>query len=97
MVTFAEVNTAIITGKLDIDLDALERAIRNRRLNIGYTLRRGDIVELKGLRPQYLNGHKAKVIKINSTTASIQLEQPAGHRFPAGYTIRCPLTCLSKV
>lgn len=96
--SFGTVNTAIISGELDGDLDRLIETCRNRKVqmgrDLGRQLRPGDRVCCQGLRPRYINGVPAKVVQVNQTTVTIIFEEPTG-RF-AG-KVRCPLTAIVKM
>jgi hypothetical protein len=60
------------------------------------TIKVGDVVVLKNLRPKYINGLKGKVVEKKRTKISVELHtgQDTG-RF--GRRVTCPASCLEKV
>jgi hypothetical protein len=66
---------------------------------VAATLRKGAKVRISfkaNLRPRYILGTEAEVIKVNQTTATIRLGEVIGGtgRFYTGQEIRCPLDSL---
>lgn len=98
MHTEDEFYTAILTGRVDAGIDRLERALDERRkalarrvlsgLNPGDTVRFTDKV-----RPRYLIGATASVVRVNNATAVVRLTSPVyGPRYRG--EIRVPATLL---
>ena len=98
MIDFGMVNTAIIVGELDDYLDVITQACHNRKRikgqNLGRELRVGDRVTCQGLRPAYVNGHPATVVRVLQTKALIRFDGGAG-RFQG--ECRCPLSALVRI
>jgi len=78
---YTDVHAAIHTGDLDEHLERIARAAHDRmkylrekatKRNIN-TLSPGDIVEIDGLRPKYINGLHAEVVEIHRTKVSIRI------------------------
>ena len=98
--TAPDIALAILDGKFDGDLDALSNAIRERRKvadNLkGLFLRAGDRVQFNDkVRPKYLQGVKATVVRVNKTRAVIKLDDPTG-RYGTGNTT-APYAIIDKV
>lgn len=107
----ATIDNGIAANQFSIhDLKTLRKYIYNRedelrkqsgRL-VAASLRPGCAVRIShkaNLRPKYILGTEATVIKINKTTASITLGEVRGGsgRFCTGQEIRCPLDALELV
>jgi hypothetical protein len=91
---------AIMSGQYDADLDTLTNVIRERRKQQeqvkGMFLRPGDRVCFNDkVRPKYLRGAQATVVKVNKTRAVIQLDDKTG-RFGTGNT-NAPFAIIDKV
>ena len=76
-------------------------AQRQEGRKVAATLTTGGKVRIRHnahLRPRYILGTLAEVVKINKTTATIILgEVRGGTRFQTGQEIRCPLDALEPV
>jgi hypothetical protein len=75
---------------------------RQAGAKVAATLRKGSKVRISftaNLRPRYLLGTHATVIKVNKATANIRLGEVIGGtgRFYTGQEIRCPLDSLELV
>jgi hypothetical protein len=94
----------IISGTHDAELGSLSDAIHERKklkrsqetATAMATIRVGDVVVLKNLRPKYINGLKGKVVSKARSKISVRLNdgQNTG-RF--GQSVTCPASCLDKV
>lgn len=91
----------IILGAHDADLDAAERAIRERRRILAAAavadVRRGDTVRFNDtIRPKYLAGLRATVERVNGKSLAVKVvaeDAATAQRF--GYsTFRCPVTLI---
>lgn len=85
-----ELLTAIRNGNYDQNLDGIRHAIIDRqkaKAPRAYEFRPGQRVFFNSkVRPQYLQGVGATVVKINHTKIVVDLDQPAG-RFYKGVTV----------
>jgi len=102
------IDDSIADGTLDFDnlselgshvYDCRREVQRADGRKVAATLQRGSKVRIKfdaHLRPRYILGTEAEVLKINKTTASIILGEVRGGsgRFETGQEIRCPLDSL---
>lgn len=84
--TASDIIRDIMKGDADDNLDGVLAAIRDRRQLAGraafHTLRAGDKVRLQNLRPKYLIGMTATVIRKNNTRIVVTLDEaPPGARF----------------
>ena len=92
----------IISGMMDSELDAISKAIDTRKKLLRETkialtmsdLKIGDKVKLRDLRPKYINGIVAEVVKLNRTTVAVRMPERSG-RFSG--IVNCPASCLDKV
>lgn len=79
----------------------LRESRRMEGSRVAATLRGGAKVRIRrdaALRPRYILGIEATVVKVNQTTATITLgEVRHGGRFFTGQEIRCPLEALELV
>lgn len=92
--SIAQLTSAINTGVLDNDLSTISRAIKLRRDSLSNhklaEISCGDTVYFgKDVRPEYLFGKPAKVVKINQKSIVVNLIYPAG-RFSSN--IRTPIS-----
>jgi hypothetical protein len=97
--TFGEVNTAIITGTFDAELGRIRQSIKTREemLSLAFkaSLSVGDTVKFTDrVRPTYLRGMKAEVVKINDKRIKIKLPEAVG-RFSG--IITTPVDLVEKV
>lgn len=95
-----DVALAILDGKMDDSLDALTGAIRERRKQAdnlkGLFLKAGDRVRFNNtVRPKYMAGVMATVVRVNKTRAVVKLDDPTG-RFGTGNTT-APFSLIDKV
>lgn len=78
----AQVISAIEAGYLDLNLDAIQKAIQNRKAVktkiLFYALKPGDKVKLKNISPKYLVGVTATVKRVRTTTLTVDLDEPQG-------------------
>ena len=88
----------ILDGALDDHLSYLTDVIRERRekltTRITASLSAGDTVKMVGIRPKYMIGVTAKVIRVNRKRAVVILDHPTG-RFHGEITV--PLNCMQKI
>ena len=93
---------AAIIGADAATLVQFEQACRSRRAYLAqsnrFTLKAGTRVVTSGLRPGYMNGLVATVVKVNTTTAEVTFDpdQNLG-RFQGARGVRCPLTALTPI
>lgn len=93
----------IYQGKLDGHLSALAAAIRDRQKAIAQrdmgSLQPGDMVAFTGkIRPAYLAGLTATVVRVNQTTVTVSVPRaPAYGRFSGSPALRCPLTLVQRL
>lgn len=97
--TFGQVNTAIITGVFDTELDLINRSIKTRKdmlsamlknsLNIGDKVKFNDTTK-----PTYMRGMVATVTQIRRERVSVKLDKPTG-RFQG--EIVTPVSLLVKL
>jgi hypothetical protein len=87
---------SIINGEADNDLDAIIQAVRTRRqslasLNVS-SLHVGDTVHFSAeIRPRYLIGLPATVVKINPKSITVNCPDDADYgRFQGSKNVRCP-------
>jgi hypothetical protein len=98
-ITFATINTAIITGDLDESLDFIKHAIKTREEMLQGQLKRslsiGDKVKFNDqTTPIYMRGMVATIIKINRERVVVNMDNPTG-RFRNNVTV--PFSLLEKV
>lgn len=101
--TSNDIIAAIHSGSHDKDMAAIFAAVSSRKnfqhdmvaVQLRNALRVGSEVYFnRDTRPNYLIGAKAKVIKVNSTTARVQVIEGDGGRFGTR-PFKSPLTLLS--
>lgn len=97
--TFGVINTAILTGKLDSELDLITRSIKTRKEMLDTVLKNslkvGDKVKFNDTtKPTYMRGMVATVTEIRRERVSVKLEKPTG-RFQS--EIVTPVSLLVKV
>lgn len=97
--TFATVNTAIITGEFDNELDLIAQSIKTRKgmLQLAFksTLKVGDKVKFNDqTKPTYMRGMLATIVKVNRERVMVKMDKPTG-RFTG--TITTPVSLLEKV
>lgn len=99
----AEIRDAILSGAADGKTDMIYDAIKRRRAALASELRHelspGDEVRIQGLRPAYINGLHAEVVKVKQTRADVRIidaHRVAAKRFGHG-TVTAPLTALVPV
>ena len=96
-----EVIRAIQYGEVDENLRAIQRVVQERiKINAMVemmTLCKDDVVKFNDqIRPAYLRGMMAKVIKINKTTVTVEMLDDHG-KFRQGSKVRVPATLLESV
>ena len=96
----ATIVTAIRTGEFDDRLDAIIAAATERRAELNpsdvSSLKVGDHVEFNSkVRPKYMIGLKAIVVKVNGKSACVDCGPDAG-RFANKKGVRAPLTLLKR-
>jgi hypothetical protein len=101
--TLLDFQARLFAGDLDLHLDALEQAVRQRRAAVKIAqaaaygahatpgrLCLGATVRFNDrTRPAYLRGVEARVVKVNPKAVKVVLDRDQG-RFKAGYEIRVP-------
>ena len=97
--TFGAVNTAIITGEFDAELDRLVQTINTRRdmlnLQLKNSLSVGDKVRFKdNTKPTYMRGMVGTVISIKRERVGVRLEKAVG-RFRGDLVT--PVSLIEKV
>jgi hypothetical protein len=99
----AEVAADIIKGHHDEELDAIYRALKQRHkalqqaagLILEHAFNVGDRVELKDVKPKYMNGHKGEIVAgPNGGLFDVRLDKPHG-KFRE--VIRCRPQTLRKL
>jgi len=92
----------IKTGQCDDLLDAIVNAVKERRQALARgTLRQinvGDDVRFNAnIRPTYLRGLTAKVVKVNGSSVKVDIDvNPAYGRFSGARNVRCPATLVES-
>lgn|SRR5690625_2904621 len=93
---YADIRKAILNGALDAQLPNLQKDLRAREQALAAInareLQPGDVVTIHGLRPAYINGQEATIIRVNKTRVVVTFNNPnaAGRFAHAHATI--PLT-----
>jgi len=93
--------TDILNGTYDSALDQIAAACHERRKLLRNakaavtmaTVQVGTMVRLKGLRPKYINGVRAKVVGKRRTKLSVCLDE-SRQRYLRGMTIIVPSSCV---
>jgi len=102
---YSEIRSALLAGELDQHLTQLATDVRARKetiaakraLDARLTLRPGATVTVNGLRPSYINGLSATVVKVNKTRAVVRFNAPeAAGRF-GGKDVTVPLANITLV
>jgi hypothetical protein len=87
----------VLSGKLDDHLSLISDKVRYRREEltsiVAARLRMGDAVKIIGIKPKYMIGATAKIVRVNRTRAVVNLDRDFG-RFCGDITV--PLACLQK-
>jgi hypothetical protein len=96
--TFGAINTAIICGELDNELDLIARGIQTRREMLNAQLKNslnvGDKVRFKdNTKPTYMRGMVATIISIKRERVVVKMEKPVG-RFSGSLTT--PVSLIEK-
>jgi|688.fasta_scaffold359841_3 hypothetical protein len=96
-----EIIRAIQYGEVDPNLRAIQKVVQERiKINAMVemmTLCKDDVVKFnQQIRPAYLRGMMAKVVKVNKTTVTVEMMDDHG-KFPQGSKARVPATLLEKV
>ena len=97
-ISIDDIITAILTGRLDEDLDDIERRIQHRKKDLSreqlLELSPGDIVEFHGqARPKYLHGLRAEVIEPKQSRVHVRIipeDRAKARRFGHGTVIAYP-------
>ncbi len=97
--TFGAINTAIISGEFDSELDLITRSIKTRKEMLDAMLKNslkvGDKVKFNdNTKPTYMRGMVATVTQIRRERVSGKLEKPTG-RFQS--EIVTPVSLLVKL
>ena len=97
--TFGDINTAIITGEFDNELDRISQSIKTRKEMLDAVLKNslkvGDKVRFnKSTKPVYMRGMLATVTQIRRERVSEKRDNPTG-RFQS--EIVTPVSVLEKV
>lgn len=97
-ITATDILNAIASGQLDDHLSDIGHACNHRHRARGQenrsTFSIGDEVILSGLKPKYINGHRATITAIHQSKATIELTNGPVGRFQ-GDALRVPLACLT--
>jgi len=97
--TFGDINTAIITGEFDNELDRISQSIKTRKEMLDAVLKNslkvGDKVKFNDTtKPTYMRGMVATVTQIRRERVRVKLDKPTG-RFQS--EIVTPVSLLVKV
>lgn len=101
--TAQDLALAILDGKFDEDLDAITGAVRQRRKQVDSIkllfCGPGDTVQFNStIRPKYLQGLTATVVKVNKTTITVTCpDDPRYGRFQNSKAVKCPSSLFDKV
>jgi hypothetical protein len=98
-ITFGAINTAIITGEFDNELDLIAQSIKTRRDMLSAKLKSslsiGDKVKFNDqTNPAYMRGMVATVVNIKRERVVVRMDKPTG-RFTGSITT--PVSLLEKV
>lgn len=100
MTNLSDIIKGIDAGDFDADLSYLTEYIRGRRDYLAQQqaseLAPGDTVRLDDIRPKYLIGATATVVRVRQKKVVCTLDHPNG-KFPPGAEVAIPLVCVSKV
>lgn len=105
-ISFGEIAKAIMDGEVDNQLDKLDRLIRDRQRMVrqakaaitAVSLEEGAKVRfVKSIRPTYLQGVIATVIKVNRTGAIVKIDDPIAAGRYGRLPVRCPADLLEAV
>lgn len=103
MANVTEINTAIMNGELDNTLEEISKAIVERRkivARIGlFSIKAGDKIKFnKRVRPAYLAGLCATVVKVNGASVVVETPvSPAYSRFSGHKNLRVPASLVEKI
>lgn len=97
--SFATINTSIITGQLDAELDLITRSIKTRKDMLSAMLKNslniGDKVKFNDqTKPTYMRGMTATIVSIKRERVEVKMDKPTG-RFTGLLTT--PVSLLEKV
>ena len=97
--TPSQIATAIISGELDNGFDTIKSAIILRKRSLDSVLMNSLKVKdavyfTESVRPKYLSGVKAIIVKVNRTRVQVRLAVPQG-RF--GGTINVPTSLITTI
>ena len=88
----------VLSGKLDDHLSYISNTVRGRReeltSRVAASLQMGDAVKIIGIKPKYMIGATAKIVRVNRKRAVVNLDRDFG-RFHGDITV--PLACLQKI
>ncbi len=92
-----DVSILIRAGRFDDHLEALARVLEDRRREVVIDAARafqpGDRVTITTVSPKYMQGAKATLSRVNTSTATVILAE-ARRRFRAGQEVKVPLSSL---
>ncbi len=94
------VRERVIKGELDTDLEGIIQAVnyRKERLNDrkAFLFKNGQRVRFNShVRPLYMRGLEATIVKVNRTTVGVKLDSSAG-RFGTS-VIKCPFNIIDAI
>lgn len=105
-ITSDQIILALATGNHDADLEKIKGVLEQRRslqkdkvlLDLASSLKPGETVTFNNkTHPRYMIGLKAKVIKLNSTTCWVEMEDRSqAGRFGRSSKIKAPYSLLVK-
>lgn len=101
-ITSQDIVSAIISGDLDDDFDTIKQAIKMRGEHLAQarrlSLKPGDTVVFTNLRPKYLIGLEAEVVKINPKKVVLKCpDKPEYGRFAGSSNVSCQPDMIEKV
>lgn len=100
-VTYSQLKTAILTGKVDEHLEQIERDVRARREIRGSMFNEGDAVELVYISPKSLDGRRGTIKQLirgrGKTKARVELDYPWTDRGYPQKEITVYVSCLKEV
>lgn len=98
----AEIVGNIITGECDDVLNEIVKAVNDRRNSIASdkinSLSVGDVVVFTDdIKPKYLAGKKAVIVKVNRKTVAVDCPNDPEYRAYCGaHSVRCPVGIVRK-
>jgi len=88
----------VLSGKLDDHLSYISKTVRGRREEltsiVAASLQMGDAVKIIDIKPKYMIGVTAKIVRVNRKRAVVDLDRDFD-RYRGEITV--PLACLQKI